>query len=70
MTNNEMKWMCKSMTWFERIKACQTPEEMAEMLDDEKETIFCPSCGCCPAGGDYEQTLCHDCITDWLRREA
>ena len=69
MTNNEMKEMCKSMTWFERIKACQTPEEMAEMLDDEKETSFCPF-GSCPAGGDYEQTLCHDCITDWLRREA
>lgn len=29
------------MTWFERIKACQTPEEMAVILDTDKRG-FCP----------------------------
>lgn len=50
------------MTWFERIKACQTPEEMAELLDRDGWS-FCHSVNCI---GEH----CEECVIAWLNREA
>lgn len=68
MTNDENAAAMKKdnpLTWFERIKACQTPEEMAELLDNGSERAFCPFCGCPPGRGNADRN-CHDCIVAWL----
>lgn len=58
------------MTWFERIKACETPEEMKRLLDEEGRS-FCPypDCPDCPDTlADY--TDCNGCVLRWLEEEA
>lgn len=52
------------MTNFDRIKECPTPEEMADLLEGHG-FLFCPTGKVCL----IEQT-CHNCITEWLRREV
>lgn len=52
------------MTWFERVKACETPEDLAELLDGG-ERMFCPRkdnlCSC---------DNCSACIAEWLKEDA
>lgn len=53
------------MTWFEKIKACDTPKELAALLKNGKERTFCPHvhriCGISP---------CRDCIAAWLEEKS
>lgn len=50
------------LTWFERIKACQTPEDMAGLLDRDGRS-FCPSANCI---GSH----CRECVIAWLSEEV
>jgi len=53
------------VTWFEKIKACGTPKELAALLTNRNERSFCPRmhviCGV---------ASCRDCITVWLSEDA
>ena len=53
------------MTWFEKIQACGTPEDLAALLKNGKERSFCPRmhviCGV---------PSCRDCIAAWLAEEG
>ncbi len=53
------------MTWFEKIKACGTPKELAALLKNRNERSFCPRmhviCGV---------ASCRDCIAAWLSEDA
>lgn len=55
------------MTWFERVKACETPVEMAELLD-KGGRLFCP-CRKCPIIPE-EEVSCTGCVLIWLREDA
>ncbi|RKJ79194.1 hypothetical protein D7X33_08605 [Butyricicoccus sp. 1XD8-22] len=52
------------MTWFEKIKTCRTPEELAALLKNRNERSFCPRmhmiCGV---------SSCRDCIVAWLSED-
>lgn len=58
----------ESPTWFERIKRCETPEEMAAALCGAGR-MFCPhprdSCGVFAFGEN-----CHHCAAMWLREKV
>lgn len=55
------------MTWFERVKACETPEEMAELLDGG-ERMFCPANGY--AFRCTEKSECKSCVPHWLKEDV
>ena len=57
------------MTWFERIKACQTPEEMEVILDTDKRG-FCPGNAADSTGRCGYPGRCGTCIIEWLRAET
>ncbi len=54
-------------TWFQRLKACQSPEEMAGLLNTNSR-IFCPLVDASCVG--VHDAVCTACITEWLGREA
>lgn len=67
-----LTWPCgayvpMSVTRFDRIRSCKTPEEMAVELNANGHR-FCPK--------EYSQKKadctvpCGECITAWLREEA
>ncbi len=57
------------MTWFERIRTCGTPEEMAALLDNGRGRVFCPHVGDpCPCRG--ENLSCCECVARWLKEAA
>lgn len=55
------------VTWFERIKACETPEEMKRLLDEEGRS-FCPYPDC--PDGFRDGDSCGGCVLRWLEEEA
>ncbi len=53
------------MTWFEKIRACGTPGELAALLKNGKERSFCPRMHVI-----CSVSSCRDCIAAWLEEGA
>ena len=54
-------------TWFQRLKACRSPEEMAGLLNTDSR-IFCTLVDASCVGA--HDSVCIACTTEWLGREA
>jgi len=60
----------ESPTWFERVKNCETPEEMAALLEGA-DPLFCSHFKEEPLPCRYhDHPNCYNCIALWLREKV